>query len=45
MIPQHWLSFDVLPKNANGKTDRPRLRELFALQFGPAVEEQQPGAV
>ena len=29
MIPVHWLTFDALPKNANGKIDRKRLREAF----------------
>lgn len=27
MLPAHWLSLDVLPKNQNGKIDRPELRE------------------
>lgn len=30
MIPSLWMDFAQLPKNANGKIDRPRLRELFA---------------
>ncbi|MGH9970445.1 MAG: amino acid adenylation domain-containing protein [Pyrinomonadaceae bacterium] len=29
MLPVRWLEFDSLPKNVNGKIDRPRLRELF----------------
>jgi amino acid adenylation domain-containing protein len=29
MIPARWMSCTVLPKNANGKIDRPKLRELF----------------
>lgn len=29
MIPARWMSCDALPKNANGKIDRPRLKELF----------------
>jgi len=29
MIPARWMSCAVLPKNANGKIDRPRLKELF----------------
>ncbi|HEU4702446.1 MAG TPA: amino acid adenylation domain-containing protein [Conexibacter sp.] len=32
MMPARWLSLDGLPKNQNGKTDRPLLRELFAQQ-------------
>jgi len=29
MLPARWMRFDVLPKNDNGKIDRPRLREGF----------------
>jgi amino acid adenylation domain-containing protein len=29
MMPTKWLAYDVLPKNANGKVDRPLLREHF----------------
>ena len=29
MVPQRWLPYDRLPKNANGKIDRPRLKEDF----------------
>src|SRR5581483_5690058 len=29
MLPTHWLEFDSLPKNANGKIDRPKLVEDF----------------
>jgi amino acid adenylation domain-containing protein len=30
MLPSQWMELDSLPKNQNGKIDRPRLRELFA---------------
>jgi amino acid adenylation domain-containing protein len=30
MVPSKWLPLEMLPKNPNGKIDRPRLRELFA---------------
>lgn len=30
MLPSRWLELTELPKNANGKTDRPALRERFA---------------
>lgn len=30
MLPTHWLVFDALPKNANGKIDRRALREAFS---------------
>jgi amino acid adenylation domain-containing protein len=29
MVPTRWLELSMLPKNANGKIDRPRIRELF----------------
>ena len=29
MLPAHWMAFDVLPKNANGKIDRRQLKEDF----------------
>jgi amino acid adenylation domain-containing protein len=32
MLPARWLELDVLPKNANGKIDRPALRALFDKQ-------------
>jgi acyl-coenzyme A synthetase/AMP-(fatty) acid ligase len=30
MIPSKWLAYEQLPRNSNGKVDRPHLRELFA---------------
>ena len=36
MLPARWLALDVLPKNQNGKIDRPALRERFASRAGPA---------
>lgn len=35
MLPSRWLSLPALPKNANGKVDRPRLRELFSNEPDP----------
>ncbi len=32
MLPARWLTFSKLPRNANGKVDRPRLKELFSSQ-------------
>jgi amino acid adenylation domain-containing protein len=29
MLPVRWLAYEALPKNANGKIDRPRLKERF----------------
>jgi amino acid adenylation domain-containing protein len=31
MLPSQWMAFSALPLNANGKIDRPRLREHFLL--------------
>ena len=30
MLPARWMRYDVLPKNDNGKIDRPRLKNQFA---------------
>ena len=30
MMPGRWMAFTRLPRNANGKVDRRRLREEFA---------------
>jgi amino acid adenylation domain-containing protein len=30
MFPARWMAYEVLPKNANGKIDRPLLKEHFA---------------
>jgi amino acid adenylation domain-containing protein len=32
MLPARWLALDVLPKNQNGKIDRPALRAQFTAQ-------------
>jgi len=29
MIPMRWMAYSTLPKNANGKVARPKLKELF----------------
>jgi len=29
MLPARWLALEQLPKNANGKIDRPTLKEWF----------------
>lgn len=33
MLPTQWIPLESLPKNANGKTDRPALRDLFRGQM------------
>ncbi len=40
MLPADWLTFDMLPKNANGKIHRPRLRELFSLKRNPDASKK-----
>lgn len=32
MLPHRWMRYDSLPRNANGKIDRPALRERFLEQ-------------
>ena len=34
MVPAQWLATTELPKNVNGKIDRPTLRETFTEQAG-----------
>jgi len=29
MLPTRWARYEALPKNANGKIDRPRLKNAF----------------
>jgi acyl-coenzyme A synthetase/AMP-(fatty) acid ligase len=36
MMPSRWLVLDELPKNSNGKIDRPKLREQFVTTSAPA---------
>jgi amino acid adenylation domain-containing protein len=37
MLPAQWLEYDKLPKNANGKIDRPKLVEEFKSHEAPAA--------
>jgi acyl-coenzyme A synthetase/AMP-(fatty) acid ligase len=30
MMPARWTQYDALPRNANGKLDRPRLKQEFS---------------
>ena len=36
MMPSRWLVLNELPKNSNGKIDRPNLRERFLAMNAPA---------
>jgi len=45
MIPARWLRYDELPKNNNGKTDRPRIKQAFeTLDLGAAPPHSGGGA-
>ena len=37
MLPARWLRCEALPRNANGKVDRPRLRAAFLEVSAPGV--------
>jgi acyl-coenzyme A synthetase/AMP-(fatty) acid ligase len=39
MLPTRWMELDHLPRNQNGKIDRPRLRELFTERASARVSE------
>src|SRR5262245_65770946 len=45
MLPGRWLSMDRLPKNANGKIDRPLLKKLFQNNGSPAEEGLLPDPI
>ena len=43
MVPVRWMSYEVMPKNANGKIDRPRLKErFFQAELEQSVREVAP---
>jgi len=43
MLPARWMCLDRLPTNANGKIDRPVLREMFRSQETPKPLPQPDG--
>jgi amino acid adenylation domain-containing protein len=46
MFPVRWMPYDVLPKNANGKIDRPRLKERFLqAELAQSAPAQTPASV
>jgi amino acid adenylation domain-containing protein len=44
MLPAHWIRCDSLPRNANGKADRPALRRRFLEAKRAAPEAGAPAA-
>jgi len=42
MLPSRWLSLDAIPKNANGKIDRPLLRSLFSNEISATATRTHP---
>jgi amino acid adenylation domain-containing protein len=44
MLPARWLGLDALPKNANGKIDRRRIRELFEAESNRGRRTNSPVA-
>ena len=37
MVPSRWMILSDLPKNGNGKIDRPRLHDMFQAQQSEVV--------
>jgi amino acid adenylation domain-containing protein len=44
MMPARWTASEALPKNANGKIDRPRLKDAFARNESEGQTESTSGA-
>src|SRR4029077_18448532 len=42
MLPRRWMAYQALPKNANGKIDRPRLKDAFAFHEGEKPSSNGP---
>jgi acyl-coenzyme A synthetase/AMP-(fatty) acid ligase len=42
MLPSRWMRHDLLPKNANGKIDRPRLKNAFLVAESRQVQREAP---
>jgi amino acid adenylation domain-containing protein len=42
MLPRRWLRYEALPKNPNGKIDRPQLKAAFALAEPSPVRTEAP---
>lgn len=44
MMPARWTAYEALPKNANGKIDRPRLKEAFSRNENDGKGEERTEA-
>jgi amino acid adenylation domain-containing protein len=42
MLPSRWMHHDLMPKNANGKIDRPRLKNAFLVAESRQVQREAP---
>ena len=43
MMPQRWMALERMPRNGNGKTDRPLLRKQFQQEASAAAQEVDRG--
>jgi amino acid adenylation domain-containing protein len=43
MIPTQWMTLDRMPLNGNGKTARPRLKQMFLEQYAASTAAAAPG--
>jgi amino acid adenylation domain-containing protein len=44
MMPQRWMALEQMPRNGNGKTDRPFLRQQFQQAASAAAQEMDGAA-
>ena len=44
MMPQRWMALGQMPRNANGKTDRPILRQQFEQEASVSEQEMERGS-
>jgi acyl-coenzyme A synthetase/AMP-(fatty) acid ligase len=45
MLPARWMEYSALPRNPNGKVDRPRLKEAFQSKPEPCKQPQPSFAI
>jgi len=44
MLPARWMRYEVLPKNDNGKIDRPQLKNAFLRAESRPVQAKAPSS-